>query len=114
MDFLIGTKDQKEMRMKIDQGNDRLEIKKTKSGRGIVIDLETPKTIRARMAARGLRVLDPASGSSAPALILQDLGWTIDKWIACELDSETRQVAEGIYPKIKHACNDLLKLPRTH
>ena len=83
IDFLIGTKDQKAMKMKIDQGNDRLEIKKTASGRGIVIDLETAKTLRRRMSAPGLKVLDLASGSSSPALILQDLGWNIGKWVAC-------------------------------
>ena len=32
IDLLIGTKDQRRMKMKIDQGNDRLEIKRTRSG----------------------------------------------------------------------------------
>ena len=113
IDLLIGTKDQRRMKMKIDQGNDRLEVRKTASGRGIVIDLETAKTLRRRMSAPGLKVLDLASGSSSPALILQDLGWNISKWIACEIDSETRQVAEGLCPKVKHASNDLLKMAKT-
>ena len=113
IDLLIGTKDQRRMKMKIDQGNDRLEIKRTRSGRGIAIDLETAKTIRRRMSAPGLKVLDLASGSSSPALILQDLGWNIDKWIACEIDGETRQVAEGLCAKVKHASHDLLKMART-
>ena len=113
IDFLIGTKDQKAMKMKIDQGNDRLEIKKTSSKRGIVIDLETAKTLRRRMSAPGLKVLDLASGSSSPALILQDLGWNIDKWVACEIDGETRKVAEGLCSRVKHASHDLLKMAKT-
>ena len=113
IDLLIGTKDQNEMKMKIDQGNDRLEIKRTKSGRGIVIDLETAKTLRGRMNAPGLKVLDLASGSSSPALILQDLGWNIDKWVACEIDGETRKVAKGLCPKVRHASHDLMKMAQT-
>ena len=113
IDLLIGTKDQRRMKMKIDQGNDRLEIRKTTSGRGIVIDLETAKTLRRRMSAPGLKVLDLASGSSSPALILQDLGWNISKWVACEIDGETRQVAEGLCPKVRHASHDLLKMAKT-
>jgi hypothetical protein len=102
VDFLVGTRLQHSLEMKIDQGNDRLEIVKTPSKRGIVIDLEKPATIRRRMNSRGLRVLDLASGSASPVLILQDLGWSIDEWIACEIDPETRKVASGLHEGIEH------------
>ena len=79
VDFLVGTRIQHSLEMKIDQGNDSLEIGETPSKRGIVIDLEKPATIRRRVNSRGLRVLDLASGSASPILVLRDLGWSIDK-----------------------------------
>ena len=109
-DFLVGTRLQHSLEMKMDQGNDRLEIGKTPSKRGIVIDLEKPATIRRRMNSRGLRVLDLASGSASPVLILQDLRWSIDKWVACVIDPETRQVASGLHEGIEHKMHDLLKM----
>ena len=72
IDVLLGTGIQHDMKMKIDQGNDRLEVHKTSAGTGILIDLERPKTLKKRMKSRGLRVPDLASGSGAPYLILEN------------------------------------------
>ena len=88
--------------MRVDQGNQRLEIKDVKAGRGrtrgIAIDLERPGVFGRRMETKPLNVLDLASGLSAAYLILKDLGWNIGKWVACEIDSETRLVAQGANP----------------
>ena len=62
VDLLVGTRLQHSLEMQIDQGNDKLEIGKTPSKRGIVIDLGKPATIRRRMISRGLRVLDLHQG----------------------------------------------------
>ena len=56
VDVLLGTDIQHTMKMKVDQGNERLEMKS--AGRsGIVIDLEQTKLLKRRMRSRGLKVL---------------------------------------------------------
>ena len=101
--------------MLVDQGNQRLEIKDVTAGRGktrgIAIDLERPRVFRRRMETKPLKVLDLASGSSAAYLILKDHGWNIGKWVACEIDSETRIVAQGVNPtNTPTKCHDILQL----
>lgn len=63
IDLLICTKLQHKLKMKIDQGNDRLEIRNLPPRNGLVIDLEPTYKIRRRMTSRGIKVLDLASGS---------------------------------------------------
>ena len=78
VDLLIETKTQFRMGMRIDQGNQRLEIKDITAGRrktrGIAIDLERPLVFRRRMETKPLKVLDLASGSSAAYMILKGPG----------------------------------------
>ena len=42
---LLGTGVQHDMKMKVDQGNDGLEVHKTPADTGILIDMERPKTL---------------------------------------------------------------------
>ena len=64
------------------------------------------------MKSGELKVLGLASGSGAPYLILRDLGWSIEKWVSCEIDKETSRVAKGINPQIRSPCHELLEMAK--
>jgi site-specific DNA-cytosine methylase len=105
------------MGMRVDQGNQRLEIKDVTAGRektrGIAIDLERPGVFRRRMETKPLEVPELASGPSAAYPILRELGWHIEKRVACEIDSETRIVAQGVNPtNTPTKCHDILELAK--
>ncbi|MDP4972005.1 MAG: DNA cytosine methyltransferase, partial [Pontimonas sp.] len=105
LDMLLGTSTQARLSVVIDAKYDRVEIREL----GQVINTEGVWTLRARMEAEPLRVLDLCAGTSTAYSVFWDMGWNLKEWHAVEMDETARAVATAVYPEIEHKCDDIME-----
>lgn len=105
-DMLIGLPAQEDLELEINIPKTTATVKlyepQTNKGQYSMIYLEHLAEIADRIQSDPLNVVDLCAGVSPAAIIMRDLGWNINTWLAIEPNKWCKQVASAHTPQIQH------------